>query len=480
MAETAAIRAIDTARIDESFARQSAARQQLRSESPRTRKERLHRLRDAIVGFSPKIREAVYKDFGKNPHEAEISEILTVLAELRHALKHMETWARPTEVDTPLTYIGTSSEIRYEPKGTCLIISPWNYPFNLCIGPLVSALAAGNNAILKPSELTPNTSAVIRELVGQTFAPEEVWVAEGDAQVATYLLSLPFNHIFFTGSPEVGKVVMKAAATNLASVTLELGGKSPAIIDETANLRDAARRIAWGKLLNCGQTCLAPDYVMIHESRQAEFIDLLKKAVADVYGRGGAVTEDSPDYMRIISDRHFQRLAGLLADATTAGAAVELGGNPSTATRFFPPVILRNAPLESRVMQEEIFGPILPVNMYRDVNEVVGVVNRLPTPLSSYIFSRSKKFKEQLLTNTSAGAVVINDCVVHFSHEGLPFGGVNNSGIGRSHGYYGFLAFSNEKPVLRQKSGFTSLSAMYPPYTSTTDRIIRFMKKWVY
>jgi aldehyde dehydrogenase (NAD+) len=480
MAAIAAIPAMDTARIDEAFARQTAFREHLRSESPRKRKERLHRLRDAIVEYSPRVREAVFKDFGKNPHEAEISEILTVLAELRNALKHVETWARPTEVDTPLTYLGTSSEIRYEPKGTCLIISPWNYPFNLCMGPLVSALAAGNNAILKPSELTPHTSAVIRELVVQTFAQEEVWVAEGDAQVATYLLSLPFNHIFFTGSPGVGKVVMKAAATNLASVTLELGGKSPAVIDETANLRDAARRIAWGKLLNCGQTCLAPDYVMIHESRQAEFISLLKGSVAEVYGRGGAVTEASPDYMRIISDRHFQRLAGLLEDATRAGATVELGGSASAPSRFFPPVILRNAPRSSRVMQEEIFGPILPVNSYRDVSEVVGLINNLPAPLSAYIFSRSRKFREHIVTHTSAGAVVVNDCVVHFSHEGLPFGGVNNSGIGRSHGYHGFLAFSNEKPVLRQKSGFTSLSALYPPYTGATDRIIRFMKKWVY
>ncbi len=320
--------------------------------------------------------------------EVGTSEFFPVIAEIHHALENLSRWTRPVKIDAPLTFIGTGSEVRHEPKGVCLIISPWNYPFNLSIGPLVSCIAAGNTAMLKPSELTPHTSAFISKLAGEVFDNDVVAVVEGDANVASGLLQLPFDHIFFTGSPAVGKIVMRAAAERLASVTLELGGKSPAIVDSTANLKDAAKRIAFGKFLNNGQTCIAPDYVLVDNSIKEKFVELLVKNVKEIFSR-------SEDYGKIVSAKHFKRLRGLADDAVKKGATTVLKNELNESTLSFPPMVLTNASNDMLVMQEEIFGPILPV-VAIDIKESTDFINARPKPLALYVFSHDRGFRESV------------------------------------------------------------------------------------
>ncbi len=461
------------------FEKQKVKALELRSEPLKNREVRLKKIETWLLGNQEELQKAIFNDFGKPYTETTTSEIFPVLGEIRHTLAHLHQWVAPKKIDAPLTYLGTRSEIRYEPKGVCLIIAPWNYPFNLCIGPLISCLAAGNTAIIKPSEMTPHTSALIKKMIASLFNEEEVTVIEGGAEVTTELLSLPFDHIFFTGSPAIGKIVMKAAAEHLSSVTLELGGKSPTVIDDTANLYDAAKRIAFGKFINNGQTCIAPDYVLIHESKKEKFVALLKENIQSQFGEGNKIDEHSKDYARIINQKHFQRIDSLVHDAIQKGAKVELDGSKNEVTRFLSPVILSNVAMNSNIMEEEIFGPVLPVITYTNDNEVVQIINSKPKPLGMYIFSNNKKFREALISRTSAGAVCINDCVIQFTHPDLPFGGVNNSGIGKAHGHYGFLSFSNEKPSIRQKRGLSSTYFFYPPYTPLKKKLIDFILRWV-
>lgn len=466
-------------RIYALFERQKTKSMALRSGTIRERKEVLRKLRAWIMSHREGLREAVYKDFRKPPMEVETSELFPVLGEINQALEQLDNWARPQKVDAPITYLGTRTEIRYEPKGTCLIIGPWNYPFNLFMGPLVSCLAAGNTAILKPSEMTPHTSAFIAKLVSEVFDSDRVVVVEGDASVATELLKLPFDHIFFTGSPVVGKIVMRAAAENLTSVTLELGGKSPAIIDSSANLADTAKRITFGKFLNNGQTCIAPDYVLIDEKLKPAFIDLLRTNIHALFGNRGAVNEQSSDYCRIVNKRNFNRLHNLVQEAIQGGAKPVITGEANPETNFFPPTVLTDVPLDAAIMEEEIFGPVLPVIGLVQMSEAITIINKKPKPLSLYIFSYRGKFREEILQQTSAGAVCINDCVLQFTHPNVPFGGVNNSGLGKAHGRYGFMAFSNEKPVIRQKRGITNAYLFYPPYTGLKQKMLNFLLKWI-
>jgi len=301
---------------------------------------------------------------------------------------------------------------------------------------------------------------------------------EGGPEVSTYLLSFPFDHIFFTGSPAVGKIVMKAAAHHLASVTLELGGKSPTIIDASANLRDSAKRVAFGKFFNNGQTCIAPDYVLIEEKVKEPFLQELKKYVKELFGQEDTLDESSPNYARIVNDKNFQRLNRLLLDAVQKGATLELSGPVNPESRFIHPMILSNVSTDASIMEEEIFGPILPILTFQSVDEVLRIVNRGPKPLALYIFSTNRRFREAILTETSTGGVCINDCVMQFTHPGLPFGGVNNSGIGKSHGRFGFLAFSNEKPVLKQKNGFAAPYLLYPPYKPAMKKVVDILLRW--
>ncbi|MBX2913779.1 MAG: aldehyde dehydrogenase family protein [Cyclobacteriaceae bacterium] len=471
----------DTAETDFQviFKKQLVRAQQLRKQPWQNRKKLLRLFGAFILQNRPRIHQALKADLGKSATETDISEVFPVISELKEAVRNLADWVTPEQIDAPLTYLGTTSEIHYEPKGTCLIIGPWNYPFNLTIGPLVSCLAAGNTAILKPSELTVHTSRLIRDLVSEFFDEELVTVVEGDVQAATQLLQLPFHHIFFTGSTAVGKVVMRAAAENLSSITLELGGKSPTVIDATANLNDAARRIAFGKFLNVGQTCVAPDYVLIDRTVAREFIELLKQHVIQLFGSGSGITAQSNDYARIVNTKNFNRLQALVQDAVHLGATIELTGTSDSARHFFHPVILSNVSTRSKIMQEEIFGPVLPVIFYHHEDEILPIILERPKPLGFYIFSNRKSFQQKLSVEVSAGAVCINDCVLQFTHPRLPFGGINASGFGKAHGRYGFLAFSNEKPVLKQKSGITMSSFLYPPFTNRVKRTINLMLRWL-
>lgn len=467
-----------TAQIERVFRLQQKRSVLLRQETVSARKERLKRLSTWLFANRERVKKAVHQDFKKPLLEVDTTELYPIIAEIRHVLSHLDEWAAPSKIDATLSYLGTRSEIRYEPKGVCLIIAPWNFPFNLCIGPLISCLAAGNTAILKPSELTPATSKLVAEMIPEIFSEDEVAVIEGGIEEAAHLISLPFDHFFFTGSPAVGKIIMKAAAENLTSVTLELGGKSPTIIDATANLKDAAKRIAFGKFMNNGQTCIAPDYVMIEEKVRDEFLAALKHQVTAIFGENGTITEHSGSYARIVNSKNFQRINRLVQDAVQRGAKLEITGPVNESTRFIHPIVLSDVPLDAAIMEQEIFGPVLPIITFTSNAEVIDLVNSKPKPLALYIFSNNKSFREKILNQTSAGGVCINDCIIQFTHPNLPFGGVNNSGIGKSHGRYGFLAFSNEKPVLRQKGGFASPYMLYPPYLPKMKKIVDLLLRW--
>ncbi|MEQ9412646.1 MAG: aldehyde dehydrogenase family protein, partial [Cyclobacteriaceae bacterium] len=343
-----------------------------------------------------RLKEAVHKDFQKPSAEVDISEAYPVIGEIKHALSDLDQWVRPTKVDATINYLGTRSEIRYEPKGVCLILSPWNFPFNLCVGPLISCLAAGNVALLKPSEETPNTSQLIADMVDEVLEGDVI-VLQGDKELATELLALPFDHIFFTGSPGVGKIVMKAAAANLTSVTLELGGKSPAIIHSSARIKETAKRITFGQFLNNGQTCIAPDYLVVHEDVKEEVIAELKVEINKLFGDGNKISEESASYGRVVNDRHFSRLKEMLDDAIAKGGKLELDGKLDSTTRFFHPTIISDPPMHAKVMEEEIFGPILPIITFRNQEQVIELVNSKPKPLALYVFGTNRKFRESVL-----------------------------------------------------------------------------------
>jgi aldehyde dehydrogenase (NAD+) len=449
-----------------------------RSSTLEERSARLINLRNWIKKNQALIRKALWEDFKKPPVEVDLSEIFPVTSEIKHTLSNLKGWMKPKGVSTPLSMIGTSSKVYYEPKGTVLIISPWNFPFNLTVGPLVSALAAGCPSIIKPSELSPATSSLIQKMVNEVFLPDEVEVFPGEIEVSQALLKLPFDHIFFTGSPAVGKIVMKAAAEHLTSVTLELGGKSPAIIDASAELNDAAEKLIWGKFSNCGQTCIAPDYILVHESQKERFLMELKVFLQKFYDPIFKGIENSPDYARIIGPRHFERLSEHLKDAISKGAKLDFGGKNDESSRYFDPTILTEIKENMSVFQEEIFGPILPIITFSTIEEAIEMVNSKPKPLALYYFGKNSENSDKIIRETSSGNAVLNDCVIHFLHNGLPFGGVNNSGIGKAHGHAGFLSFSNEKGVLNQRIGFNNISLLRPPYGVKTKQIISSLINW--
>ncbi len=457
------------------FARQQASRWRLAATSASERKAKLQRLLDALMARRLEAQEALAADFRKAPGEVDLTELYPVICELKDALRHLGRWMKPKRVSTPLALLGSAGRIRQEPKGVVLIISPWNYPINLTLGPLVSAIAAGNCAMLKPSEHTPHTTAFIKSLLGDLFPEEEVAVVEGDAEAARALLELPFDHIFFTGSPAVGKLVMGAAARNLTSVTLELGGKSPVLVDSGANLRDAARKIAWGKFINGGQTCIAPDYVLAHADLHDDLVRELKLAVESLYGSDASAWKQNPDFPRIVNGSHFARLKALLE---SAGGQVALGGETDAGENYIAPTLLTDIAPDSAIMQQEIFGPILPVLKVADMDEAVRFVNARPKPLALYIFSGSRKAAESLLSGTTSGGACVNDTVLHFAHTGLPGGGVGNSGFGKAHGVFGFEAFSNARGVLRQRTRFSAIQWMYPPYTPWVRKLIDLTLKY--
>jgi aldehyde dehydrogenase (NAD+) len=447
-----------------------------------TVRERIRRLRtlyDCLLRRQAEVEAATLADFGKNATETQISELGVVLGEIRHTTRHLAAWVRNEEVSTPLTLLGASSEIRYQPKGVCLIISPWNFPFNLSFAPLVSAIAAGNCAIIKPSEITVRSSALIRSIVAECFPPEEVAVFEGDSSVSQALLDLPFNHIFFTGSPAIGKIVMTAAARHLSSVTLELGGKSPVIVDPSADLDAAAAALAWTKSLNAGQICIAPDYVLAHESIHDALVVKIGQKLTAMYGTTPEARQATPDYCRLSSHRHYGRVKSLLDEARQLGANVAFGGQSAEAERYLEPTVLTHVPDQAAIWREEIFGPVLPVRKYATPDEAIAYIQAGPTPLALYIFSRKKSQIEHFLRETRSGGVAINECAAHFYNMDLPFGGVDNSGVGKCHGLAGFREFSNARGVLHQSRLLPSSRLMMPPYGGAVARLLlRGILRW--
>jgi len=435
---------------------------------------KLKKFKRALLSKRKALHDAMWHDFKKPPAEVDLTEIYTVTSEIDFTVKRLAAWMRSKRVDTPITMLGATSKVVYEPKGMALVIAPWNYPVLLTFAPLVSAVAAGNTVILKPSEFTTATVTVIKQIVEAVFDKNEVAVVAGGVAVSQSLLSLKFDHIFFTGAPEIGKIVMEAAAKNLTSVTLELGGKSPVIIDETANINAIVARIVWAKFINAGQTCLAPDYVFVHESKKAAFLKAMIVQLEKNYGKNAL---ESSDYARIINKKHFQRLKGYVDHTLSMGAKAIYGGVMNASENYIEPTVLDDVPLESAVMEHEIFGPILPVLGYTDENKVVELINSKEKPLALYIYSKSKKNITFFMKNTSAGGGCINMSAIHIGNPYLPFGGVNNSGIGKSNGHYGFLEFSNERAVMKQHIP-SIVQLLSPPYTSFKQRLVDLTLKW--
>jgi len=431
------------------------------------RKAALKRLLEQINLHENEIAEALYNDFRKSKFESFETEIGIVQSELRHYLKKIKKWAKPKLVLPAIINFPSCSKIYPEPYGTVLIISPWNYPFQLAITALLGAVAAGNTVVLKPSELTPNTSKVLNEIITSTFDKNHVAVVEGDVAVAQKLLEERWDYIFFTGSVSVGKIIAKIAAKNLTPVTLELGGKSPCIIDKTASIKLAAKRLVWGKFLNGGQTCIAPDYVVIHKDIATSFISHIKTEIELAYRKNPQLSDDYP---RIINLRNFDRLNLLLKNQK-----VIYGGKTDEKDLYISPTIIENPGLDSEVMKDEIFGPILPFITYEKENEIDNIIENYEKPLSFYIFSKSKSFVNKLISKHSFGGGVINDSIVHFANRKLPFGGVGYSGIGSYHGKQSFDTFTHQKSITKRYN-WLDLPIRYAPYKGKLSKLKFLMK----
>lgn len=462
------------AEIQKIFDAQTDFATSLAKTSAKERIEKLNKIERYLIDHEAELIAAMHKDFSKPDVESLLSESAVVISQIRFVRQNLKHWMRPKRVKTPLALTGTSSYLHYEPKGQILVIAPWNYPINLALYPLVYAIAAGCTVIVKPSEFTPNATNFTRGLINSIFKTNEVAVVEGDGQIAQTLTSLPFNHIFFTGSPQVGKLVMAAAAKNLASVTLELGGKSPAIVDETADIKKITERMVWGKYFNCGQTCIAPDYVLVHHTKAAAFTKAYIAAVKKLFGEDPAA---STDFARVVNKKNFQRLKGLLDDSLQAGATLVIGGESDAEQRYIAPTLLSGVNKSMRIMQEEIFGPIMPMMTYEKKEDAIALINSFPKPLSMYINSSSRKNQAYFLNNTRAGSTLINDYLLSFSNPNLPMGGVNNSGIGKSLGHEGFIEFSNARSVI--KRNFLDISMLYPPYNLRKTKLAKWIYKWM-
>ncbi|MBK7104390.1 MAG: aldehyde dehydrogenase family protein [Ignavibacteriae bacterium] len=439
--------------------------------------QKLIKIQKWILTNRDRIKTALHNDFKKNFDETDLTEIYPVLSELKHAKRNLKKWMNPKSVRRTLTLLTHKVFIKYEAKGNVLIISPWNYPFLLTIGPLISAIAAGNSVIIKPSEFSENTGKLIEEMISELFPQNEIAVIRGNRNVSSELLELNFDHIFFTGSTEVGKIIAKSAAINLTSITLELGGKSPVIIDETADLKSAAEKIVWGKFLNKGQTCIAPDYVLVDKKIISQFSKLLIESIDKFYKSSGNNIQENGDYARIISEKHHNKLTEMIENALVNGSKIIYGGNHNLENRFIEPTLILTNCKNCKITEEEIFGPILPIIEYEKTDDAIEWINNLCAPLTIYIFSKNKKVIDKITSQTESGGVGINDLVVQFSHYHLPFGGVKNSGMGRSHGFAGFKTFSNERSYI--KSGrFNLLKIIYPPYTNFKKKIIDLLVRY--
>lgn len=431
------------------------------------RVDALQKLRTAVRNHEEALTQALKADLNKSEFEAYSTEIGIVLEEIRFALSHISSWVKPKKVKTPVTHIGSKSWVYSEPYGLALIIAPWNFPFQLAVAPLIGAIAAGNCAVLKPSELTPKTSELLAKIIKDTFPEEYISAVLGGVDTSQALLGEKWDYIFFTGSGPVGRIVMEAAAKQLTPVTLELGGKSPCIVHEDANLKLAAKRIAWGKFMNAGQTCIAPDYLYIHDRIKDAFLSRLTDAIKELYGENPL---DQDNYTRIVSQKHFDRLSGFLANGTTL-----TGGRTNSEKLAIEPTVLTNITWGDSVMQEEIFGPILPVLEYSDLANVIEGIQNHPTPLALYIFSENESIQQRVLNSISFGGGCVNDTVYQFTSPYLPFGGVGSSGVGAYHGKQSFDTFSHKKSILKQTTLF-DVPFRYPNVKNGLKKIKFFLK----
>ena len=433
------------------------------------RKQSLIKLLNCVQLHEQEIIQALYDDFKKPAFEAVISETAYILAELNHTIKNINNWAKPQLVLPSLLNFPSTDYIYKEPYGKVLLIAPWNYPYQLALCPLIAAVAAGNQVVVKPSELTPNTSKIVAKIISETFDENHVKCVEGGVEIAQQLLAQRWDYIFFTGSVAVGKIVAKAAAENLTPLTLELGGKNPCIVDATANLKLAAKRIVWGKFLNAGQTCIAPDYLLVSNKIKATFIESLKKEITAAYGEN---PETSPDFPRIINQKNWSRLTAMLTNETLL-----TGGKTNSQDFYLAPTLVDEPSLDSLVMADEIFGPILPVLTFENEGDLASIISRYEKPLSLYIFSNNKAFAKKIIQNYSFGGGCINDTVVYFSNKRLPFGGVGHSGIGAYHGKLSFDTFTHRKAVVK-KANWLDIPIRYAPYNRKIN-ILKKILKWL-
>jgi aldehyde dehydrogenase (NAD+) len=431
------------------------------------RRAQLKAIERMLAEREAEFAEALRLDLNKSRFETVLSETSFVVAEAKYARKHLARWMRGQRVRTPMMTQPGRSRILPEPKGVVLIIAPWNYPLSMVLAPLVGAVAAGNAAVMKPSEVSRHTSAAIARILPAYLDMDAFAVVEGGVAETTELLEQRFDHILYTGNERVARIVMAAAAKHLTPVTLELGGKSPCLVDRDADLEVAAARIAWGKFINAGQTCVAPDHVLVHREAVAPLLDALTRRIREYYGEDAAA---SPDYCRIVSERHTARFEQLLA-----GQRVHIGGRVDVAARFVEPTIVLDPPLDSALMQEEIFGPVLPVITVDDMDEAVRLVAERPKPLALYVFTRDEALQNRVLGSLSAGSVCVNDAVIFMVSPELPFGGVGNSGMGRYSGWYGFETFSHMKPVMKRSFRF-DVPLRYPPYTEAKARLLKLLR----
>ncbi|WP_299765752.1 aldehyde dehydrogenase [uncultured Dokdonia sp.] len=433
------------------------------------RLQALKQLYKSVKKHEEKIHEALFSDFKKPLYESMSSETGIVVRELQLTIKQLEFWARPKKVKGSLLNFPARDYIYYEPYGTTLIIAPWNYPYQLALTPLIGAIAAGNTVVLKPSELTPATSHILDTIIQEVFPSDHVAVVQGAIPETTELLAQRWDYIFFTGSVLVGKIVAKAAAKHLTPTTLELGGKNPCVIDDSVNVSLVAKRIVWGKFLNAGQTCIAPDYILIESSIKTSFLEALKKEIKSAYSTD---VKTSPDFARIINEKNFDRLAKMLE-----GVSIVMGGQTDRDALFIAPTVIDNPSLDSFVMEDEIFGPILPVIPYQTKADIERIISRYEKPLSGYIFSRKRSFSNWFLTRFSFGGGAVNDTVIQFVNEALPFGGVGHSGIGGYHGKHTFLTFSHAKAIVK-KGNWLDIPIRYAPYKGKNN-ILRFLLRWL-
>lgn len=447
----------------------------INNSSARTRIKKLKKLKEIILKNRVKIKEALKKDFKKNPSEVDLTEIFPVVSEINFTVNNLKKWMKDEYVRTPLTLLGSKSFIRYEAKGVVLIITPWNFPINLSFISLINALSAGNSVLIKPSEITSETSYVIKDIIEETFDEKEVSVVLGGVDLAKEILKLKFNHILFIGSPTIGSEVMKSASVHLSSVTLELGGKSPTVIDKNCDLKKAAKRVVWAKLINNGQVCIAPDYVLIHEEIKNKFVKYVIKSIKKLYGDN---INNSQSYCRIVNNNHFKRLKNLIDDSLKNNSKILYGGNTDSNENYIEPTLIENIDKNSKIFNEEIFGPILPIFTFKKIDEAITFINKKNKPLALYIFSSDKKNINKILGETSSGGVCINHNTLHYSNYNLPFGGIGNSGFGRCHGEYGFKELSNKKSIFKQFLPFSPTDILMPPYNSFKQKVINLIIKY--